>query len=224
MKISEIPFEERPREKAIINGIETLSNIELLAIIIRSGTRNKSAIELSFEVFNHFKNINNLMNSSLSELKKIKGLDNAKSISILASLEFAKRCTFIKKEKRQHIDNSKDIFELLKDKYRNEQQENFIIVFLDSRNDVICTHLLFKGSVSSSNIHPRDIFREAMKNNANRIIIAHNHPSGDPSPSESDLITTKSLLEISRFIAIPIVDHVILGDQTYFSFKENKLI
>ena len=122
MKISEIPFEERPREKAIINGIETLSNIELLAIIIRSGTRNKSAIELSFEVFNHFKNINNLMNSSLSELKKIKGLDNAKSISILASLEFAKRCTFIKKEKRQHIDNSKDIQKNLVKKYRNNYQ------------------------------------------------------------------------------------------------------
>lgn len=224
MKISDIPFEERPREKAILNGIETLSNIELLAIIIRSGTKNKSAIELSFEIFNHYKNMINLMNSSISELKKIKGLDDAKAISILACLELAKRCTFIKKEKRHHIETSKDIFDLLKDKYRNEQQENFVIVFLDSKNDVICSNLLFKGSVSSSNIHPRDIFREAIRNNANRLIIVHNHPSGDPSPSESDLITTKSLLEISRFIAIPIIDHVILGDQNYFSFKENNLI
>ena len=112
----------------------------------------------------------------------------------------------------------------MKDKFRNEQQENFIILFLNSKNDLINFNVLFKGSVSSNNIHPRDIFREAMKHNANRIIICHNHPSGDPSPSDSDIITTKSLIDISRFIAIPIIDHIILGDQTYFSFKENKII
>ena len=118
----------------------------------------------------------------------------------------------------------KNLFDLLKDKFRNEQQENFIILFLNSKNDLINFNVLFKGSVSSNNIHPRDIFREAMKHNANRIIICHNHPSGDPSPSDSDIITTKSLIDISRFIAIPIIDHIILGDQTYFSFKENKII
>lgn len=224
MKISEIPINERPRERAIINGIESLSNIELLAIIIRNGTRNKSAIELAYEVLNEFKSLSNLMNASLSELNRIRGLNNAKSISILASLEFAKRCTLLTKEKRISINTSKDVFDLLKDKYRNEQQENFIILFLDSKNNIICNKLLFKGSVSSSNVHPRDIFREAVKNNANRLIIAHNHPSGDPSPSESDLVTTKSLVDISHFMAIPIIDHIILGDQKYFSFKENKLI
>lgn len=224
MKISDIPFNERPREKAINDGIDKLNNIELLAIIIRSGTKNKSAIELAYELINSYKNLNNLMNATLSELNKIKGLDNAKSISILASLEFAKRCTLIKKEKRHHIETSFDVYELLKDKYRNEPQENFLILFLDSKNDIICLHLLFKGSVSSSNVHPRDIFREAMKNNANRLIIVHNHPSGDPSPSDSDLKTTRNLVEISRFIAIPIIDHVILGDQSYFSFKEHNLL
>lgn len=224
MKISEIPINERPRERAIINGIESLSNIELLAIIIRNGTRNKSAIELAYEVLNEFKSLSNLMNASLSELNRIRGLNNAKSISILASLEFAKRCTLLTKEKRISINTSRDVFDLLKDKYRNEQQENFIILFLDSKNNIICNKLLFKGSVSSSNVHPRDIFREAVKNNANRLIIAHNHPSGDPSPSESDLVTTKSLVDISHFMAIPIIDHIILGDQKYFSFKENKLI
>lgn len=224
MKINDIPYSERPREKALLNGIESLSNVELLAIIIRSGTRNRSAIELAYEVINSYNSLTNLMNASISELNKIKGLNNAKSISILASLEFAKRCSLIKKEKRIHIDGAISVFNLLKDKYRNELQENFIILFLGSRNDLICETILFKGSVSSSLIHPRDIFREAYKNNANRMIIVHNHPSGDPSPSESDLLTTKSLIEISKFMSLPIIDHIILGDQSYFSFLENKLL
>lgn len=224
MKIEDIPYSERPREKALLHGISTLSNVELLAIIIRNGTKNNSAIEVAYEVINSFKSLNNLMNCSISELNQIKGLNNAKSIAILASLEFAKRCTLITKSNRIHIDNASSVFELLKDKYRNEQQENFVILFLDSRNNLICEYLLFKGSVSSSMIHPRDIFREACKNNANRLIVVHNHPSGNPSPSESDLKTTKSLVEISHLIAIPIIDHIILGDHTYFSFKENDLL
>lgn len=224
MKINDIPFNERPREKALINGISSLSNVELLAIIIRNGTKNKSAIELAYEVINSYKSLNNLMNSSISELNKIKGLNDAKSISILATLEFAKRCNQITKNKRLHIESGKDVFNILKDKYRNELQENFIILFLDSKNNLIYETSLFKGSVSSSIVHPRDIFREACKHNANRLIICHNHPSGDPTPSESDLSTTKSLYEISIIMAIPIIDHIILGDQSYFSFKEHKLL
>ncbi len=224
MKIEDIPFSERPREKALLHGISTLNNIELLAIIIRNGTKNNSAIEVAYEVINSFKSLNNLMNCSIAELNKIKGLNDAKSITILACLEFAKRCNLITKTKRFHIDKASSVFELLKDKYRSEQQENFIILFLDSRNNLICEYLLFKGSVSSSMIHPRDIFREACKNNANRLIIVHNHPSGNPLPSESDLKATKDLVEISHLIAIPIVDHIILGDQSYFSFKENNLL
>lgn len=224
MKINEIPYSERPREKALLNGINSLSNVELLAIIIRSGTKNRSAIEVAYELINSYNSLSNLMNASISELNKIKGLNNAKSISILASLEFAKRCSKIKKEKRIHIDGALSVFNLLKDKFRNELQENFILLFLDSRNDLICETLLFKGSVSSSLIHPRDIFREAYKNNANRMIIVHNHPSGDPTPSESDLVSTKSLIEISKFMSLPIIDHIILGDQSYFSFLENKLL
>ena len=208
MIIKDLPILERQREKAIKYGFNKLSNNELLSILLGSGIKGKSVIELSYDVINKFNGILGLKNANLEELKTIKGISNAKATQLLAAIELSKRLNdnyYIGSK----IKNGLDVFNLVGDTIKNEPQENFILILLDIKNKLINYQTLYKGGLNYNVIHMRDVFREIVKYNAHKFICVHNHPTGDPSPSEQDVITTKELLKTSKIMGIRFMDHIV---------------
>ena len=207
---------ERPRERAIKYGIKNLSNEELLSIIIKTGTKNCSVKELSNQILSKLKNINELKNLSINSLTKINGIGKVKAIEILSSLELGKRVYFQVDKDNIKLNNSKLIYEYFKYIFINEKQEN-----LDAKSKLITYKLLFKGTINSSCVHPREVFKYAFLESAYSIIVIHNHPSGDPTPSSQDEEVTYMLFQIGKLMAIPVVDHIVFGKNKYFSFYES---
>ena len=222
MKIKELPNEEKPREKAKQYGIQTLSNVELLSILLRTGTKKKNVKELSMEVLEMLGGFEKLEDMRLSSLMKIKGLGEVKGITLLAALELGKRFTKEIPKEKIKIRNAKDVYENYHSFYFKETQEKFMVLFLNTKNEVICNKILFVGTNNQSLVHPRDIFKEAILNNASKILCIHNHPSGNSYPSKEDEKVTMRLKESGELLGIPLLDHVILGDVSYYSFKENE--
>ena len=222
-KIKELDENIRPRERLLKYGVSSLSNDELLAIILRTGTKDLNAKDLANNILNKVKSINNLSNISLQELSSIKGIGKVKAITLIASLELGKRC-LTKDVSKIKIDNNKIIYDLFKYEFINCYQEKFIALFLDIKNNLIDYNVIFMGTVSSSIIHPREIFKLAFKYSASSIIIVHNHPSGDSNPSNEDIIITDKLFEIGKIMSIPILDHVIIGYKNYYSFYDKRKI
>ena len=222
MKIKELPNEEKPREKAKKYGIQTLSNVELLSILLRTGTKKKNVKELSMEVLEMLGGFDRLEDMRLSSLMKIKGLGEVKGITLLAALELGKRFTKEIPKEKIKIRNAKDVYENYHSFYFKETQEKFMVLFLNTKNEVICSKILFVGTNNQSLVHPRDIFKEAILNNASKILCIHNHPSGNSYPSKEDEKVTMRLKESGELMGIPLLDHVILGDVSYYSFKENE--
>ena len=220
LKIKDIPKNERPRERLIKYGVENLSNEELLSIIIKTDTKDYSVKAISQILLNEIKDIKNLKDITLNKLTNIKGIGKVKAIELLASIELGKRVFEEEKKTQIKLNNSSLIYEYFKDKLKNEKQENFYAIYLDSKSNLISYKLLFKGTLNSSCVHPREIFKYAHLEIAYSIIVIHNHPSGDPTPSKEDEKTTKSLIEIGKLMSIPVVDHIIFGKNKYFSFYE----
>lgn len=224
IKIKEIPKIDRPRERLISKGSKSLSDEELLAIILAGGIINKSAKELASEVIKYCGSINNLSKVSYLELLKIKGIGPAKACNILSTCELGNR---INKKQREIVKvklNRPDIvFEYYKD-LKNLSQEHFYCLYLDSKNKVLKEKLLFVGTVNHSMVHPREVFKEAYLSNAVSIICIHNHPSGDVFPSKEDEMITNNLKEIGKFLDVKIIDHIIIGNDAYYSFLENDKI
>ena len=220
LKIKDIPKNERPRERLLKYGVENLSNEELLSIIIKTGTKDYSVKAISQILLNELKDIKNLKNITLNKLTTIKGIGEVKAIELLASIELGKRVFEKEKKIEIKLNNSSIIYEYFKDKFINEKQENFYAIYLDSKSNLIAYKLLFKGTLNSSCVHPREIFKYAHLESAYSIIVMHNHPSGDSTPSKEDEKTTKTLMEIGKLMSIPIVDHIIFGKDNYFSFYE----
>lgn len=220
LKIKDIPKSERPRERLIKYGVENLSNEDLLSIIIKTGTKEYSVKTISQIILNELKDIKNLKNVTLNKLTNIKGIGKVKAIELLASIELGKRVFEEEKKIKIKLNNSSIIYEYFKDKLKNEKQENFYAIYLDSKSNLISYKLLFKGTLNSSCVHPREIFKYAHLESAYSIIVMHNHPSGDPTPSKEDEKTTKTLMEIGKLMSIPVVDHIIFGKDNYFSFYE----
>ena len=220
LKIKDIPKNERPRERLLKYGVENLSNEELLSIIIKTGTKDYSVKAISQILLNELKDIKNLKNITLNKLTNIKGIGKVKAIELLASIELGKRVFEKEKKIEIKLNNSSIIYEYFKDKFINEKQENFYAIYLDSKSNLIAYKLLFKGTLNSSCVHPREIFKYAHLESAYSIIVMHNHPSGDSTPSKEDEKTTKPLKEIGKLMSIPIVDHIIFGKDNYFSFYE----
>jgi len=218
MKISDIPKESRPRERFITFGPESLSDAELLAIVLRSGTINENVIDMSNRIISAY-GLYNLFESSISELQKIKGIGVAKALQILSISELWKRKESFKKQTKI-IKSSKDIYNLFSDKLKGKSQEYFYIVMLNTKNKVIGIKKISLGILDASIIHPREIFKPAIKNSAARLIMVHNHPSGDPTPSEEDIVITKKLIEAGNLIGIEVMDHVIIGDSNWWSYVE----
>ena len=222
--IKDIPVEERPRERVINNGVESLSDSELLSIIIRCGTKDKSVKDLSLEIISMIGDISNFKDLTLNKLLSIKGIGLVKAIELISVVELSKRIyrnsdkTFIK------ISSCNDVFINYKDLFLGVKQELFYCLYLNNKKYVIERKLLFMGPINRSVVHPREIFKNAYLCSASGIICIHNHPSGDVTPSLEDKRLTKALVDISRIQNIPILDHVIIGEDNYFSFMEKGLL
>ena len=217
---------ELPREKIVKKGVEYLSDLELIAVLIRTGNKDKNVLELSGEVLRKCNGLVGLTASRIGELLKIKGLKCAKACTIMAAIEISNRILSSRSSENKitKITSSHDVFCFIKDQTQNLLQEEFFAIYLNTKNIIIACTKLFVGSLDLHIVHPRDIFREAVKNNAKSLIIIHNHPSGDVLPSNSDLTTTKELLKASDIIGIKLIDHIIVGKDNYFSFKDNGIL
>jgi DNA repair protein RadC len=219
-RIKELPKVERPREKLINYGPEKLSNSELLAIILRSGTKEENVVELANKILKRF-SADELPNLTFNDLKDYPGLGPAKACEIIACFELGKR--LLKDKKSEIYLKPQDVWEELKD-LREHKKEHFVIFYLDSRNQEIKREIISVGSLNANLVHPREVFEPAVRNLAAQIILAHNHPSGDPEPSEDDLEITKRLVESGKILGIEVIDHIIITKTGFMSFKEKGLI
>lgn len=223
MKVKEIPLKERPRERLLYYGVENLSNEELLSIIIKTGTKQKSVKDISLEILREYKDIQYLKNISLERLKRIKGIGEVKAVEIIATIELGKRIFLTNNthNNSKKLLTAKDIFEVTRELFFGKKQEHFYCLYFNHKQQLIKKKLLFIGTVNKSIVHPREVFKEAYIESASSILCMHNHPSGDLSPSKADLHFTKSLIEIGKIQGIPIIDHIIVNDYSYYSFLEN---
>jgi DNA repair protein RadC len=224
MTMKEMPIEDRPREKLQRLGPSILSTAELLAILLRTGTKTESAVTLAQRLLNHFGSLPELQASSVDELSGVKGIGLAKAAEIKAALELANRLAVSKGESRPVIYSPEDIAKLLMTEMRWLQKEYFKILLLNTKNQVLASPIISVGSLNASIVHPREVFKEAIRCSAAAIILVHNHPSGDPSPSVEDISITKRLSEVGKLMDIAVLDHVIIGDGKYVSLKEKGIL
>ncbi|SHF02275.1 DNA replication and repair protein RadC [Caldanaerobius fijiensis DSM 17918] len=223
--IKDMPSDERPRERMLKYGPEVLSNVELLAIIIRTGTKNESAIKLAERLLNRAgeDGLKFLLDSSLEELSKIKGVGLAKAAELKAAIELGIRVQ--KAARKIHtITKPQDIADLLMVEMRYLKKEVFKIVLLNVKNQVISIENISIGNLNSSIVHPREIFNAAIRKYSASIILVHNHPSGDPTPSMEDINVTKRIIEGGKILGIDVLDHIVIGDGTYVSMKQKNII
>lgn len=222
VKIKEIPINERPREKLINMGSSTLSNEDLLAIILDTGTKEKSAKDLANNILSYLNHISELKEMNYQKLLKIKGIGPSKACKILSLIELSKRInTKVDTLINVKANNSKVIYEYYKNKIGSEKQEYFYCLYLDNKKKIIQSKLLYIGTINQTLIHPREIFKEAYLLSASSIICIHNHPSGNVIPSNEDILMTKNLKNIGELMGINVVDHLIIGSENYYSFFEN---
>ena len=221
--IKELNDDIKPRERLIKYGASYLSDSELIAIILRCGTKDMNAIDLATKLLTDVDGISNLSNMSVNNLSKIRGIGKVKAITLIAALELGKRSLKINDDKIKII-NGKVVYDLLKYDFINCYQEKFIALYLDTKKNLINKEIIFIGSVSESTIHPREIFKGAIKYSASCIIIVHNHPTGDSMPSNVDIEVTNKLYKIGELISIPIIDHIIIGHNNFYSFFNKERI
>lgn len=220
MKIKSWPESERPAEKCISVGIESLSNRELLALLIHSGTAHRSAMELAEEVLAKDKSgIVYLREITVQELMSIRGIGPAKAVRIMAAVELGKRVALKPVYRTGKIENDEDVADLFMEDMRHEKREIFKVLLLDSRGGIISAETVSIGELNSTVVHPREVFSKAVKKSAAAMVLIHNHPSGDPSPSAEDCETTNRLVECGRLLGISVVDHLVIGDGKYTSMR-----
>lgn len=218
--IKELPNNEKPRERLMEYGVEALSNVELLSILLRCGTKNKSVKDVSMDILNMY-DLHELAHINYRSLAKIKGVGVVKAITLVAALELSKR-VLSGKELLTQIRGTSDVYNLLKYEMENELQEKLVVLYLDNRKYVLMKKVLFIGTVNNSNVYPRDIFREAVKCNACSFILVHNHPAGSVNPSYQDVYLTSTIIKLGKMMGIMVVDHVIIGRGSYYSFLEKQ--
>lgn len=225
LKIKDIPINERPRERLINNGVDKLNNEELLALLLKTGTKNMSAKNLANLILKKIGDIKNLKNITYNDLLKIDGIGSAKACDILAAIELGKR---INKEvvsiNNLKITSTEMVYKYYKDIIGDKKQEYFYCIYLDNNKKIIKDKLLFIGTINYSIVHPREVFKEAYLLSASSIICVHNHPSGNLEPSNEDIDLTNRLKEIGNLLGINVIDHVIITYDSYYSFYENNNI
>ena len=221
--IKEIPVDDRPREKMAKKGATALTDAELVAILLRTGIAEKSAIDIASELTADgglYKRLAGI--TRLNELTNIKGLGQAKAATVLAALEIGRRIASAKPVEKIHLSCPQDVAEFLMPRLRYAVKEQFIVILLNGKNKVIGTEVISEGSLSNSVVHPREVYASALLHHAAAIMVAHNHPSGDPKPSDEDREVTRLLESSGKILGIPLVDHIVIGDGTYYSFLENE--
>ena len=220
VKIKDMPDEEKPREKMMRRGIKYLSNAELLAILIGTGSKKKDAVALSTEIIkNTVDGVRGLEKLTTDELCMIEGIGPSKASIIKAAIELGNRIDKYIPE-RYKIKNPWDVYRYYMSDMRYLQKEVFKVILLNTKNEIICDVDVSVGSLNSSIVHPREVFVEAIKKSANSVILMHNHPSGNPKPSEEDKNISKRLIRSGNIIGIDVLDHIIIGDGIYYSLKE----
>ncbi|HLS36590.1 MAG TPA: DNA repair protein RadC [Bacillota bacterium] len=222
--IKDMPKEERPRERLLKYGAKHISNQELLAILLGSGTRKETVTELANRVLMHFEGIGLLRDATIEELTAIKGIGKAKGVQLLAAIELGRRMSIFQQEDKYFIRSPEDGANYVMEDMRNLKQEHFVVLFLNTKNKVIHQKTIFIGSLNSSVVHPREVFREAVRRSSASIICVHNHPSGDPTPSKEDILVTKRLVESGKMMGIDVLDHLIIGNRRFVSLKEKGYI
>lgn len=224
MMIRDLPAEERPREKLQTLGPEALSNPELLAVILRTGTSRESAVHLAERLISKSGGLRCLPDLSLEELQEFHGIGLAKAVQIKAALELSKRIATTFQENETSVTSPRHVAELFMEELRYKKKEYFKLVLLNTKNKVIAKEEISVGSLNASIVHPREIFTLPLKKSAASVILIHNHPSGDPTPSQEDLAVTRRLVDGGNILGIEVKDHIIIGDGCYLSFKEKGLI
>ena len=219
--IKDIPILDRPRERFIKYGVNYLSNEELLSIVLKTGYKGYSVKDISNNILKEIKDITDLRDIPLNKLVSIKGIGKVKAITLLSSIELGRRVYSNKDNINIKLNNSKEIYKYIRDKLIYKKQEYFYCLYLDNNNKLIEDKLLFIGTLNRANIHPREIFKYAYLNNSNRIILIHNHPSNNILPSKEDILLTKNMLEIGKIQDIKVIDHLIIGNNNYYSFYDN---
>ena len=218
--IKEMPEEERPRERLIKYGVASLTNSELLAILIRTGTYGENVLTLSQKLLKKY-TIKSLSKQRISKLQDECGIGLAKACQLSAAFELGRRVSVFSDEKKKKIETAEDVFNLVKDEMNSYDREHVKGIYLNVRKQVVKQEMLFVGTLDASLIHPRDIFQVALFEGAAAIILVHNHPSGDPTPSDEDIEITKDIMTAGTILGIQVLDHVIIGNNSYCSLKEN---
>ncbi len=220
--IKEMPYKERPRERFMAYGREALATHELIAIVLRTGTKDVSVLELAKNIYYKYNSIRAINRSPVEELTKLKGMGQAKAIQLLAALELGKRLYQEDYGSTIKLTNPSDVHAFLKTDMEGLDQEMFYALYLNTKGKLIKKQLLFMGSLNSALVHPREVFKHAVRLSAASIIIVHNHPSGDPAPSKSDIEITTVMVENGKLMDIEVVDHIVIGKGNYYSFREHK--
>lgn len=218
--LRDLSHEERPRERMMHYGAESLSQAELLAILLRTGTRRESAIHIAQQMLGKIGGLRGLVDLSIEELTEINGIGPAKAIQLKAGIELGRRLANSRFTMPVIIRSPQDAAEILTEQLRYLQKEHFVCLFLNTKNHVIGQETLSMGSLNASIVHPREVFRAAIKCSSASIICAHNHPSGDPTPSPEDISLTSRLLKAGEIVGIEVLDHLIIGDNGFVSLKE----
>ena len=225
IRVNDIPLNERPIEKLLQFGVNTLSHDELLAIVLRTGTKGENVIELSKRLLWELNGLDGLLDVSYEEVSKIKGIKKVKACQIIAMMELFNRFRTLRSQRENFkISSPKDVSTLLINEMSNFKQEVFKLILLNTKNIVIGTKEVFKGTLNSSIVHPREVFKEAIQRGSASIIVCHNHPSGDPNPSKEDINITLRLKECGKIMGIELLDHIIIGNNKYVSLKEKGII
>ncbi len=218
-RIRDMQEEERPRNRLIKNGAATLSNSELLSIMIRSGSVKENALTLSQRILATY-DLQQLSTINIKQLMTITGIKEGKAAQIAACFELARRLESFTRDTRIKVNSPEDVYRYLYPEMRERKKEFFIELCLDTKNQVLRRDTVSMGSLNANIVHPREVFKTALIESAAHIIVVHNHPSGDPTPSREDIELTKKLVESGKIMGIDVIDHVIIGDGRHFSMKE----
>ncbi|GAB2672948.1 DNA repair protein RadC [Paenibacillus thermoaerophilus] len=220
LTLREMPQEERPRERMLAQGAKALSNAELLAVLLRTGSVRESAVTLAQRLLAEAGGLRGLAERTTEELTRLRGIGVAKALQVQAGIELGRRLSAAARESAPVLRAPRDVAELLMEELRFLRQEHFVVLYLNTKNRLIGKETLSVGSLNATVVHPREVFRSAILRSAASIICAHNHPSGDPEPSREDVLLTRRLAEAGELIGIRLLDHVVIGDHRFSSLKE----
>src|SRR4030066_594586 len=222
--VKELPVDDRPREKLILRGTQSLSDAELVAILLRTGKKGKSVLEIARELISSEGNLALLATKTVDSLQKISGIGKDKAATLAAAFELSRRILSQPKWfANKKITSPQDVAEIFIPILRDDNKEKFIVVCLNSANKIIKHETISVGNLNSSIVHPREVFKVAIDNSSASIILIHNHPSGNPEPSNEDIRITKKMVETGKIMEIPVFDHLIIAGETYTSFVEKRL-